>query len=177
MILATAHYLVLAHSLPVLHTTLKREDDITKIYDVWGNEKVKVKKLVYRAWTVNTTLSCSQRASEMSTWVTSCTSLISRRNFVKCATHLKTVFIPTTQPHPSLTSSTACICHHLWKVELSSSSEDNFLINRIHDKPHTIYMLWWCNCVWSGKFTTKSWPWFWVYCGVFSDITFSKVGL
>ena len=34
MILATAHYLVLAHSLPVLHTTLKREDDITKIYDV-----------------------------------------------------------------------------------------------------------------------------------------------
>lgn len=57
----------------------------------------------------------------MSTWVTSCTSLISRRNFVKCATHLKTVFIPTTQPHPSLTSSTACICHHLWKVEFSSS--------------------------------------------------------
>ena len=69
MILATAHYLVLAHSLPVLHTTLKKEDDITKIYDVWGNEKVKVKKLVYRAWTVNTTLSCSQRASEMSTWI------------------------------------------------------------------------------------------------------------
>ena len=57
----------------------------------------------------------------MSTWVTSCTSLISRRNVVKCATHLKTVFIPTTQPHPSLTSSTACICHHLWKVEFSSS--------------------------------------------------------
>ena len=25
--------------------------------------------------------------------------------------------------------------------------EDNFLINRIHDKPHIIYMLWWCNCV------------------------------
>ena len=94
--------------------------------------------------------------------------------------YLNTVLITTAQPHPFLTSFTTYICHHLWKVEFSSSSQENLIITGIHDTVQCLlclsYLLW-CNCVTSGKFTIKSWPWFWVNSGGFSEMIFSKVGV
>ena len=101
--------------------------------------------ICYRAWTVNTTLSCSQRASEMSTWMISflcildffCTftwGLLSVSKILHF--HLKTVCILATgQPHSSLTSSPAYLCHHLWKIRLTFKVSKK-LFDGVHNKPH-----------------------------------------
>ena len=74
---------------------------------------------------MKTTLSCSQRASEMSTWwlqgVEHASNLIQElemQGWLNDESYLETVFF-TNFPHTSPISSISHVCHHLWKAGIN----------------------------------------------------------